>query len=48
LSALEGEATAPRRVPLSTPASADEVRDSLADFESGIARAMREAQQGDR
>jgi hypothetical protein len=32
---------------MAPPASPDEVRDSLAEFESGIARAMREAQQGD-
>jgi signal transduction histidine kinase len=48
LAALEGEAAGPRSVPLAAPSSADEVRDSLADFESGIARAMREVQQGDR
>jgi hypothetical protein len=38
---LEGEATA-RPVSMATPASPTEVRDSLADFESGVARAMRE------
>jgi hypothetical protein len=48
LAALEGAAAPPRGVPLAAPSSADEVRDSLAGFESGIARAMREVQQGDR
>jgi signal transduction histidine kinase len=38
---LEGEATA-RPVPMTPPASPAEVRDSLADFESGVARAMHE------
>jgi hypothetical protein len=45
LSALEGEPAA-RTVPLSPPASPMEVRDSLADFESGVARAMREFRDG--
>jgi hypothetical protein len=38
---LEGEAPA-RPAPLAPPASPADVRDSLADFESGVARAMRE------
>jgi len=38
---LEGEATA-RPTSMALPASPSEVRDSLADFESGVARAMRE------
>jgi signal transduction histidine kinase len=46
LRALEGNMGA-RPTALAAPSSADEVRDSLAQFESGVARAMREAQQGD-
>jgi signal transduction histidine kinase len=49
LQALEGAGpAAPSPSQATRPASADEVRDSLAQFEFGIARAEREAQQGDR
>jgi hypothetical protein len=49
LQALEGSGpAAPSPTVATRPASADEVRDSLAQFESGVARAEREAQQGDR
>jgi hypothetical protein len=42
---LEGEAPA-RPAAMRPPASPTEVRDSLADFESGVARAMREFRDG--
>jgi signal transduction histidine kinase len=46
LNALEAEPAA-RGVPLAQTSSPHDVRDRLADFESGVARAMREVQQGE-